>query len=108
MACYCGVCARRLSDATENYGSFQTSPNFEGWDIPETRKWPVINDTCEGCAKILRDAVTKAANEIVLKNLERVESLARTVAEDREKQKRAEREKAEFERAWRQHKENPR
>ena len=107
MVCHCGVCARRLSDATENYGPFETNKSFVGWDVPEGHR-AVIRDTCESCAEILRDAVTTVANEIVAKNRKRVSDLSRLVDEQRERDKAIDREKAEFEKAWREHREKTR
>jgi curli biogenesis system outer membrane secretion channel CsgG len=101
MAVYCGVCAVRLSSAIENDGSFNTNKDFKGWDTQGTSR-SRISDTCEPCGKILRAAVTKAANEIIIQNAPDVEALRQQQKETRDREARSSKEKAEFETAWSQ------
>lgn len=102
MAVYCGVCARRLSSAADNGGSFQTN-HFDGWDEQGDR----IADTCEDCARRLRAAVTVEATRIrhESKNDERVARLRSEVESQRRERERyqLEREKAisDFDRSYR-------
>jgi hypothetical protein len=67
MAVHCNVCCDRLVDATENYGGFQVTLHFKGWN-QEPGKKAMIEDTCASCYRILAEAVTTAANAIVLKH----------------------------------------
>ena len=75
MAVHCGVCACRISSATDNGGSFPTD-DFGGW-AERSR----IDDTCEDCADHLRAAVAKAALRIRSSktNAARVAELKRTL-----------------------------
>lgn len=93
MAVHCGVCARRLSSAADNGGSFSSTP-FGGWD---KRSPSQIQDTCEGCAALLRKVVGEAAFEIRSApcNAARVEALRRSLKEEDERRQRYERLKAE-------------
>lgn len=93
MAVYCGVCAGRVSCAWENGGSFQVTSEFLGWS-------PKVSDTCESCARILSEAITKAANKIVLKNRKAVDALQKDVETENARAERVKKEKAEFEREW--------
>jgi len=100
MAVYCGVCSDRLDDATENYGGFAAAPDFKGWDTRKQYGGTYIHDTCKSCAAVLREAVTKAANQIVKQNAQRVAELAKFIKEQQEADQRSLQEKAEFERDW--------
>jgi ribosomal protein S27E len=76
MAVYCGVCATRLWDASENGGQFLTT-DFGGWD---ERSRAVIRDTCEPCAAILAQAVGQAAKRICEEHSARVEELRKAAS----------------------------
>jgi len=83
MAVYCGVCAVRLSNATENGGAF-LSADFGGWD-----KGYEINATCERCCLALRKAVSEAARSLIKSRIvkARVADLKRSVAEEEQSRK---------------------
>jgi hypothetical protein len=103
MAVHCSVCATRLYDATENEGSFQVAGTFTGWDGDDEKAYgrgPRIQHTCASCAGVLREAVTKAANEIVERHRPAIEVLRAEVKAARERQAKFERDKAQFEREW--------
>lgn len=57
----CSVCGVRLGSAIENEGSFQVSKDFG----------KPITDTCEPCAKTLREAVASAAKKIANRKVKR-------------------------------------
>lgn len=99
MAIYCGVCTERIFAAYENGGSFQVTSEFKG-------ALPRISDTCESCAKILSEAVTKAANKIVANNQEAVDAMKRDIAMENYRRARLENERADFEREWSKRKSN--
>ena len=103
MEIYCGVCARRILSASENKGSFQVSGNFGGWDAPGGRDR--IDDTCEDCAPVLREAVRTAAKKIAsrLATSKRIAALVAEIAIAKKRQEDLDREKADFERYWREH-----
>jgi hypothetical protein len=111
MAVYCGVCGVRIGAATENDGAFSTNIDFKGWDVRRAGGWdvldpagrPKIEDTCEECGALLREVVTKAANEIVAKHAERVAQLSVMLRKHAEDAQKLIEEKAEFERDWRVH-----
>lgn len=65
MAVHCDVCSTAIMNAGENDGSFQVDATFDG----PTNSCRITN-TCEACARVLRQAVAKAANAIV-KNAKR-------------------------------------
>lgn len=93
MAVYCGVCASRISAAWENGGSFRTTSEFKGWSNR-------INDTCESCARILSEAVTKAAMKLVAKNQRAINFLRQEHEDEEARQERLKNERAAFEREW--------
>lgn len=97
MAIYCGVCATRLYDGSENYGGFQVSPSFQGI---YTSKYPHINDACKSCHDILVDVITQAANKIVADNSDRVEARKNELQKHRDHEEKTRQEKLEFEQAW--------
>lgn len=67
MAVYCNVCASRLGSAVENDGSFSVAPSFKNYEGKAK-----IEDTCEDCGEILREAVARAANEIAVRHQEAI------------------------------------
>ncbi len=100
MAVYCGVCGDRLSDALDNWGSYMAAPTFFGWSGSKTDHGVLIPDTCQACGTLLREAIAKAATEIAAKHQLRLAKLVKEVEEQKEREKRLQQEKAEFERAW--------
>ena len=102
MAVYCGACGNRIGSAPDNYGSFGTTgEDFGGWDVDEHRAgFHRINDTCERCAKILRIAVTKAARTIANKHKKTIAALKTEMTGWRDRAKRIEKAKDEFEHEW--------
>ncbi len=98
MAVFCGVCAARIDCAPENEGSFQTAGDFGGWDMEHGRSR--IHDTCESCAPHLRVAVTEAARKIAQKHKAEIEALKTEMTGWKEREKRIEKAKDEFERDW--------
>lgn len=100
MAVHCGVCGTRLSDAGENDGSFQIGPGFNGWNVREGETHARIEDTCGSCAKALREAVTKTANEIAAKHRVSIDKLRNEIKAAREHTAKVKKEKADFEREW--------
>ena len=110
MACYCSVCGDQLSDATENYGEFQTNRGFKGWYIPPTPYYelakdprPIIENTCKSCGEFLREVVTREAKVIVERNAERVAERAKMMQDARDKAEKERQEEIEFRRAWDSH-----
>ena len=97
MAVHCGVCACRISNASENDGAFSTAP-FGGWD--SHLGGDVIRETCVSCGPKLREAVAKAASEIVKENMAHINQLRKDIWAQREGAKKLAEEKSEFEREW--------
>jgi flagellar motility protein MotE (MotC chaperone) len=103
MGVYCGVCATRLSDATENYGGFAVGPSFaNGWDRHEHdgRATVAIAATCESCSRALQEAVAVAASKIAAKHAPGVKRLADAVAAERAREDQRRADRADFEEAW--------
>ena len=98
MACYCGVCARPLGDAMENYGGFSVSPGFKGWDQKNGQS--VIQDTCISCWRILGEAVAVAATKIASENSNRVSDLSDKIIKWGKEEELMKRKRREFESAW--------
>ncbi len=97
---HCGVCACKLYDATENYGSFPVSVSFVGWNTTKLGGRCVISDTCETCHKKLSEAVAKIANKISAKHADKVTAMSREMETYQEAEKRVKEEKVAFEKAW--------
>lgn len=106
MAVYCGVCGDRLLEATENYGSFQTTKEFNGF-VPYNLREELIHDACRECACVLTRVITVAANKIVAENADRIEAIKAAQIKERDDRLKADIEKQkfreEFERAWLAH-----
>jgi len=100
MAVHCGVCGSRLSDASENEGSFQVTGKFLGWYTDTGKIDAQINNSCEDCARILRGVITEAANKIVESHSKTVDALRSDLHAGRELQAKRARDKAQFEREW--------
>lgn len=96
MAVHCGVCAERLSDAMENYGSFRGTKDLDGVDPGK------IHDTCERCDGALRIAVTKAANAISKKHRVRVDALRAEIQGFRDREEANRKKESDFRRDWEQ------
>lgn len=94
VAVYCGVCATRIHDAGENYGSFQGTAELDG--VHPGR----IDDTCERCHDRLAAAVTRAANAISNRHRKAVDALRNEIQGQRDREEAAKREEADFRRAW--------
>lgn len=101
MACYCGVCGEAISSAYENGGSFPVLATFSnGWD--RRNGFPVIDDTCEGCALQLSEAIAKKAQEIAEAHRDLVEVRRRERIEWEDRQQRVKALEVEHEREFRE------
>lgn len=94
MAVYCGICAERLYDATENYGSFRGTPELDGIYPGE------IRDTCDQCCRALAEAVTRAANTISAKHRPAINKLRTEIQIQRDREEDHRKKEEEFRRAW--------
>lgn len=98
---YCSVCGTRIFEQIDNFGAFQSSPRFNGWDRREGTTHAVITDTCESCYMQILAAVVAVANKIVADNQAVVDQRrAELVAWQRRETSYAEA-RAAFEREWR-------
>jgi hypothetical protein len=111
MAVYCGVCAIRIFEAIDNEGSFQVAHAFaNGWDPKPNPSWkrtpPLsishkIDNTCGSCAEALRLSIAETAKVIAGKYQDRILTLKNALAERERVDAELEKDRQEFEAAWR-------
>ena len=99
MAVFCGVCATQIHSSAENDGAFSVSKDFTNGPVPGR-----ISDTCEGCAKKLRAAVYVEATRIACEHQTRILAHRAQLAACSQAAKAREKERREFEEAWRNRK----